>query len=150
MSTLPVTSTPRRTPEQISEVMRTVSASATGPEKLFRKVLRQNGVRSFRICDEALPGKPDIVIPNRKLAIFIDGDFWHGNQYRVRGQLTLEQQLKKINNSAYWNRKIGNNVARDYLCSEPTSISRILISREICAANFCASLIFCRMSSCRA
>jgi DNA (cytosine-5)-methyltransferase 1 len=113
MSTLPVTSIPRRTPEQISEVMRAVSASATGPEKLFRKALRQNGVRSFRICDEALPGKPDIVIPNRKLAIFIDGDFWHGNQYRVRGQLTLEQQLKKINNSAYWNRKIGNNVARD-------------------------------------
>ncbi|HKV93704.1 MAG TPA: DNA mismatch endonuclease Vsr [Candidatus Angelobacter sp.] len=113
MSTLPVTSTPRRTPEQVSEVMRAVTASSTEPEKLFRKALRRNGIRSFRVCDEGLPGKPDIVIPSRKLAIFIDGDFWHGNQYRVRGQLTLEQQLTKINNSAYWNRKIGNNVARD-------------------------------------
>lgn len=113
MSTLPVTSTPRRTPEQVSEVMRAVGGSSTEPEKLFRKALRRNGVRSFRVCDEGLPGKPDIVIPSRRLAIFIDGDFWHGNQYRVRGQLTLEQQLKKINNSAYWNRKIGNNVARD-------------------------------------
>jgi DNA (cytosine-5)-methyltransferase 1 len=113
MSTLPITSTPRRKPEQVSEVMRAVGGSSTEPEKLFRKALRRNGVRSFRVCDEALPGKPDIVLPSRRLAIFIDGDFWHGNQYRVRGQLTLEQQLKKINNSAYWNRKIGNNVARD-------------------------------------
>jgi DNA (cytosine-5)-methyltransferase 1 len=93
--------------------MRAVSSSATEPEKLFRRALRQNGIRSFKVCDESLPGKPDIVIPNRKLAIFIDGDFWHGNQYRVRGKLTLEQQLKNVNNSAYWNRKIGNNIARD-------------------------------------
>jgi DNA mismatch endonuclease, patch repair protein len=95
MSTLPITSTPRRKPEQVSEVKRAVGGSSTEPEKLFRKALRRNGVRSFRVCDEALPGKPDIVLPSRRLAIFIDGDFWHGNQYRVRGQLTLEQQAEK-------------------------------------------------------
>ena len=113
MSTLPVTSTSRRTPEKISEIMRTVAASSTEPEKIFRRALRRNGIRSFRVCDEALPGKPDIVIPSRKLAIFIDGDFWHGNQYRVRKRLTLEQQLQGVNNSGYWNRKIGTNIVRD-------------------------------------
>lgn len=113
MSTLPVTSTPRRTPEKVSEVMRAVASSSTEPEKTFRKALRRNGVRSFRVCDEALPGRPDIVIPSRRLAIFIDGDFWHGNQYRVRKRLTLEQQLQTVHNSGYWNRKIGSNVVRD-------------------------------------
>lgn len=113
MSTLPVTSTPRRTRQQVSEVMRAVASSATQPEKLFQKALRRNGIRSFKVCDVSLPGKPDIVIPGRKLAIFIDGDFWHGNQYRVRKHLTIEQQFQGINNSPYWNRKIGNNIARD-------------------------------------
>lgn len=113
MSTLPVPSTPRRTRQQISEVMRAVASSATEPEKSFQKALRRNGIRSFKVCDVDLPGKPDIVIPSRKLAIFIDGDFWHGNQYRVRKHLTIEQQFQGVNNSPYWNRKIGNNIARD-------------------------------------
>jgi DNA mismatch endonuclease (patch repair protein) len=113
MSTVPISSTPRRTPEQVNEVMRAVSSSSTEPEKRFHKALRRNGVRSFRICDAELPGKPDIVLPSRKLAIFIDGDFWHGNQYRVRNQLTLEQQFLAVNNGKYWKRKIGNNIARD-------------------------------------
>ena len=114
MSTLPVTtSTARRSPQQVSEVMRAVSATSTAPEKAFQKALRRSGIRSFRVCDVALPGKPDIVIPGRRLAIFIDGDFWHGNQYRVRKQLTLEQQFQGVNNSRYWNRKIGNNIVRD-------------------------------------
>jgi DNA (cytosine-5)-methyltransferase 1 len=113
MSTLPVTSTPRRTPEQVSEAMRAVGGSSTEPEKIFRKALRRSGVRSFRICDKTLRGKPDIVIPRQKLAIFIDGDFWHGNQYKVRKRLTLEEQLQNVNNSIYWNRKIGSNIVRD-------------------------------------
>ncbi len=113
MSTLPITSTARRTSQQVSEVMRAVAGSGTEPEKIFQKALRRSGIHSFKVCDVNLPGKPDIVIPGRRLAIFIDGDFWHGNQYRIRKQLTLEQQFKGVNNSGYWNRKIGNNIARD-------------------------------------
>jgi DNA mismatch endonuclease (patch repair protein) len=112
MSTISVTS-PQRTREQVSDVMRAVASTSTEPERLLRKALRRNGLRSFRICAEELPGKPDIIVPSRKLAVFIDGDFWHGNQYKLRGQLTLEQQFKNVNNSAYWNRKIGSNIARD-------------------------------------
>jgi DNA mismatch endonuclease, patch repair protein len=85
MSTLSFTSQLRRTQAQITEVMRAVSSEGTQPEKLFRKALRSAGIRGFKVCLENLPGKPDIVIPSRKLAVLIDGDFWHGNQYRTRG-----------------------------------------------------------------
>ena len=70
MSTLSVPSTPRRTRQQISEVMRAVASSATEPEKSFQKALRRNGIRSFKVCDVDLPGKPDIVIPSRKTCYF--------------------------------------------------------------------------------
>ena len=113
MSTQSATLHPRRTQEQITEVMRAVSSEGTEPEKLFRKALRSAGIRGFKICEENLPGKPDIVIPSRKLAVFIDGDFWHGNQYRTRGYASLDHQLRGVNNGAYWRRKLGSNIARD-------------------------------------
>src|SRR5260370_33412118 len=101
MSTPPVTSHSRRTQAQVTEVMRAVPSESTEPEKLFRKALRRAGIRSFKICQEDLPGKPDIVIPGRKLAVFIDGDFWHGNQYRTRGHASVEGQLNEVNNADY-------------------------------------------------
>ena len=113
MSTLPLTSQARRTQSQVSEVMRAVPSNSTEPEKLFRKALRQAGIRSFKVCQENLPGKPDIVIPSRKLAIFIDGDFWHGNQYRTRGHASLGDQLNGVHNREYWQLKIQSNVERD-------------------------------------
>jgi DNA (cytosine-5)-methyltransferase 1 len=113
MSTLPLTSQPRRTQAQITEVMRAVPRKSTEPERLFRKALRKAGIRGFKICQENLPGKPDIVIPGRRLAIFIDGDFWHGNQYRTRGHATLEDQLNGIHNAEYWQLKIQSNIERD-------------------------------------
>lgn len=146
MSTIPVTSAPKRTPQQVSEVMRAVAASATEPEKIFQKALRRNGIRSFRVCDVALPGKPDIVIPSRKLAIFIDGDFWHGNQYRVRKHLSLEDQFQGVNNSRYWNRKIGNNIARDLrvtgqLLSEGWNVARFWESDIRNDVNSCVNAV---------
>ena len=90
MATVPTRSP--RTAAQISEVMRRIPTKNTEPEAIFRKALRSAGVRSFRACVLDLPGKPDIVIPGKRLAIFIDGDFWHGNQYRVRGFDSLDEQ----------------------------------------------------------
>lgn len=113
MSTLSFVARGNRPQAQVAEIMRAVPGRSTEPEKVFRKALRHAGIRSFRICDESLPGKPDIVIPSRKLAIFIDGDFWHGNQYRTRGHATLDEQLNGINNEHYWRRKLGSNIARD-------------------------------------
>ncbi len=104
---------PTRSTSQVSEVMSRIGSTNTKPEKTFRKALRRIGIRSFKLCDSTLPGKPDIVLPRMKTAVFIDGDFWHGNQYRTRGFRTFEEQLSGIHNSRYWTDKISRTVARD-------------------------------------
>lgn len=65
-------------------------------------------MRRFRISGwrrgSGLPGKPDFVFPVAKVAVFVDGDFWHGHP--------LKRRVPKTN-SAYWRKKIDGNIARD-------------------------------------
>ena len=117
MTTLPLrptAPTPARSPALVSEIMGRVSSRNTEPEKIFQKALRRAGLRSFRACDTSLPGKPDIVLPRKRLAIFVDGDFWHGHQYKVRGFESLQSQLSDVNNAEYWTEKLSRNVSRDF------------------------------------
>lgn len=117
MTTLPVRPTgsvQARSPALVSEIMGRVSSRNTGPENILQKALRRAGLRSFRACDTHLPGKPDIVLPGKRLAIFVDGDFWHGHQYKVRGFESLQSQLSDVNNAVYWTEKISGNVSRDF------------------------------------
>jgi len=92
--------------------MRRVRSRGTAPEVSLRKALRERAVR-FRACAENLPGKPDIVIGDRRLAIFIDGDFWHGGQWRRRRLSSLEDQFRETDSRDYWLRKIRRNMERD-------------------------------------
>ena len=55
-----------------------------------------------------LPGKPDIVFRSLKIAIFCDGDFWHGRNWGL-----LKAKLQKGSNSSYWIAKIESNIKRD-------------------------------------
>src|SRR5271157_718209 len=103
-----------RTAAQVSDVMGRIRSKNTEPEEVFRKALRRAGIRSFRVYDTNLPGKPDIVLPGKRLAIFIDGDFWHGNQYRIRGFGSLDEQFSSVHNAGYWTAKISRNVERDF------------------------------------
>lgn len=96
----------------ISERMRRVRSTNTAPEILFRKALWQKGLR-YAICKTELPGKPDIVLPSRKIAIFIDGDLWHGGQWQRRGKTALEDQFSTALSKEYWLGKIRRNMARD-------------------------------------
>src|ERR1019366_2885689 len=117
MTTLPVRPIPSplgRSPDLVSKTMQRVSSRNTGPEKTFETVLRRAGLRSFRACDATLPGKPDIVIPGKGLAIFIDGNFWHGHQYQSRGFGSQHEQLADVNNAEYWVAKLTRNVRRDF------------------------------------
>src|SRR5208337_4287555 len=117
MTTLPVrpiAAAPVRSPDLVSKTMQRVKSRDTGPEKTFRMALRRAGLRSFHACDTALPGKPDIVVPGRGLAIFIDGDFWHGHQYQSRGFGSQQEQLADVNNAEYWVTKLTRNVNRDF------------------------------------
>ncbi len=92
--------------------MRKVKSSGTKPELLLRDALRARGI----VIDDnlaSLPGKPDIVIPEDKVAIFVDGDFWHGNQWKIRGLSSIEDQFTNPDNKEYWIKKINRNVIRD-------------------------------------
>jgi DNA mismatch endonuclease (patch repair protein) len=88
-----------------SSVMRQVKGRDTKPELLVRKVLTGLGAR-YRLHRKDLPGAPDIVLPGRRLAIFVHGCFWHGHDC-ARGA-----RVPKANRD-YWLGKVGRNRARD-------------------------------------
>src|SRR5262249_58977987 len=60
-----------------------------------------------------LPGKPDVVLAAHKTIIFIDGDFWHGGQWRKRKLSALEDQFERTKSRDYWLKKIRRNMRRD-------------------------------------
>jgi DNA mismatch endonuclease (patch repair protein) len=76
-------------------------------EVLLRRALWSLGCR-YRKNATHLPGKPDIVFPGARLAVFCDGDFWHGRDWRTR-----KTKLQRGTNAAYWIAKIERNMARD-------------------------------------
>jgi DNA mismatch endonuclease (patch repair protein) len=93
-----------RSPEQRSRIMQAVGTAHTGPERLVRRLLHANGYR-FRLHRKTLPGKPDIVFPSRKKAIFVHGCFWHGHNC-AKGR-PPKSRLD------YWGPKLEANRARD-------------------------------------
>jgi DNA mismatch endonuclease (patch repair protein) len=93
------------TAEKRSAVMARVKARDTGPEMVVRRLLWRLGAR-YRLDRKDLPGRPDIVMRGRKLAIFVHGCFWHGHDC-ARGA-----RVPKANRD-YWTGKIARNRARD-------------------------------------
>jgi len=92
--------------------MRKVRASDTTPEMKFRKALWAEGLR-YKPNSAKLPGKPDVVLAAHKTVIFIDGDFWHGGQWRRRKLAALEDQFQQTTSKDYWLKKIRRNMRRD-------------------------------------
>jgi DNA mismatch endonuclease (patch repair protein) len=92
-------------PEKRSAVMRQVKGRDTSPELKVRRMLLDLGLR-YRLHRRDLPGAPDIVLPGRRLAIFVHGCFWHGHDC-PRGARIPKQ------NRDYWTAKIGRNRIRD-------------------------------------
>lgn len=89
-----------------SSIMRAVRSINTTPEKKVRSLVHRLGFR-FRLHRSNLPGKPDLVFPSRKKALFVNGCFWHGHRCR-RGA-----RIPKTNRS-YWLKKIAANRSRDH------------------------------------
>lgn len=90
------------TPEQRRATMSKIRGRDTKLELLVRRELHHRGHR-YRVNATWLVGKPDIVFTRIKLAIFVDGDFWHGWRFH-------EWEMKL---APYWKEKIAGNRARD-------------------------------------
>jgi DNA mismatch endonuclease, patch repair protein len=88
-----------------SAVMRAVKSRDTSPERVVRALLRPIAP-GYRLHRSDLPGKPDVVYISRRIAIFVNGCFWHGHDCR-RGA------RRPKTNAAYWRAKIARNRARD-------------------------------------
>lgn len=104
-----------RTPEITHKIMSAIKSKDTRPEILLRKELWHRGLR-FQKNVRSLYGKPDIVFTHVRLAVFCDGDFWHGNNWAIRGYGSLEQELRRY--SPQWSAKIKVNVTRDKIATD--------------------------------
>ena len=78
------------------------------------KLRRELWSRNFRYRKnyKNLPGSPDIAFTKVKLAVFVDGDFWHGNNWRLRGLRRRKDEFAPEKRE-YWMSKIQNNIKRD-------------------------------------
>ena len=95
------------TPEQRRKNMQHIRSNNTKIEIILRKALWHKGYR-YRINYKKLPGKPDIVLTKYKIAIFCDGEFFHGKDWEV-----LKPRLEKGDNCSFWVSKISRNRERD-------------------------------------
>lgn len=93
------------TPSERSERMRRVRQKHTAPELVVRRYAHARGLR-FRLHRADLPGRPDIVFPGRRLALFVHGCFWHGHEGCRAARLPTT-------NTEYWRDKIAANQERD-------------------------------------
>lgn len=90
-----------------SNAKRANRSTDTAAELQLRTALRRLGLR-FQLHHPAVLGRPDIVFVRTRVAIFCDGDFWHGRNWRK-----LKPQLKSRRNADYWIAKIAANRRRD-------------------------------------
>ncbi len=84
-------------------MMSKIRSSNTKIELAVFKRLKKRGIY-FQKHYKKAPGTPDIALPRKKKAVFIDGDFWHGNNFE-----TLRNKIS----GEYWLNKIENNISRD-------------------------------------
>lgn len=85
--------------------MRANKGKNTKPEIRFRKALWEAGIRGYRLHWKKAPGKPDIAFPGKKMAIFLNGCFWHRCP---KCALPMPK-----NNRDFWEAKFARNVERD-------------------------------------
>lgn len=93
------------TPPERSRIMKAIKRKDTQVELLLRKALYKRGIR-YRVDYGKLPGRPDIAVTSKRIAIFCDSEYWHGRNW--------EEKKEKIKtNREYWIPKIERNIARD-------------------------------------
>lgn len=91
--------------------MSAIRSTGGKTEVALRSILHRRGLR-FRKNDSRLVGKPDIVFPGARVAVFVDGDYWHARVLREKGPEALYSRIKTANRG-YWIDKFTRRVKRD-------------------------------------
>ena len=91
-------------PQKRHQVMSSIRSKNSRAELMVFSYLRKNKVY-FQKHYSRVSGKPDIALPRKKKACFIDGDFWHGR--------SLDDLILKRGVDDYWTKKIMRNIERD-------------------------------------
>ena len=91
--------------ESTSRTMSAIRSKNTKPELLLRKKLWNTGVRGYRLHWKKVPGRPDIAFPGKKIAIFVNGCYWHRCPH-------CNPSFPK-SNQEFWHKKFERNVQRD-------------------------------------
>lgn len=96
----------RLSPDQRSRNMGRIRGKDTAPEILVRRLVCQLGFRSrYRVCNQKLPGRPDLVFPRLKKIVFVNGCFWHS--HACKAAHIPRSRLE------YWGPKLMGNKLRD-------------------------------------
>lgn len=93
-----------------SRMMAAVRSTDTKAELALRHALHRLGIR-YRVQARDVFGRPDIVIRKYRIAVFVDGDMWHGNEHVRRGLPNMEAMFPS--NTQFWCDKIRRNMQRD-------------------------------------
>ena len=101
----------KKTSDQISYNMSRIKNKNTAIELQFEEELKKRGFSTYVKNPKGIPGKPDFAFPARKIAVFCDGDFWHGYNWE-------ETKITIHSHQDFWIPKIEKNIARDNLVNE--------------------------------
>jgi DNA mismatch endonuclease (patch repair protein) len=95
-----------------SRNMAAIRSKDTKPELLARRELYRRGVRGWRCHTKTIPGKPDVAFTRWKVAVFIDGAFWHGHP----------DHFTPGRSGVHWDAKISRTQERDRLANEALGV----------------------------
>jgi DNA mismatch endonuclease (patch repair protein) len=99
--------------------MAAIRSKDTKPELALRRGLWATGVRGWRCHPKTVPGKPDIAFVRRRVAVFVDGRFWHGHP----------DHFTPGRSGAYWDQKIARTQERDRIANAALADSGWLVLR---------------------
>lgn len=104
--------TTHRDPLVTSRIMAAVKSKGSKAERALGRAMWKLGLR-YKKHPKHVPGQPDYAFTGPRVAVFCDGDFWHGLGWKQRGFSTWDEQFKSLRNGEFWREKIRRNMERD-------------------------------------
>lgn len=135
-----------RNPATTSKIMRAVKSKGSKSERALGKALWAKGLR-YRKHRRDISGTPDFAFIGLKIAVFCDGDFWHGRGWKRRGFNRWDEQFDRLNRAEFWREKISANMERDRRVNRELEehgweVFRFLESDILDDAEPCAELVY--------